>query len=101
MTVLGHALRLSETNAHGYVPVCECGWIGPVVSRAGWRDASDRRRYEVAELTKDRARGLHAAHLVAVDNEIARASAAALDSHAAYLAAVAPTVRRIGRWGRG
>jgi hypothetical protein len=29
-TYAGHGLRLSQTNAGGFVAVCECGWSGNV-----------------------------------------------------------------------
>jgi hypothetical protein len=36
---VGHALRLSQTNAGGFVAVCECGWGGNVHQPPIWKPA--------------------------------------------------------------
>lgn len=64
MTTTGlaaHALSLSQTNRHGVVPVCACGWIGSVhlahraISKGEsrgrwlWDGAGERAEHEHAE----------------------------------------------------
>lgn len=98
---LGHAVTLSETNAGGFVPLCECGWIGTVHPLYNVRAAETLRKAQRRVLAWDNAYAEHAEHLHLVREAIAAEHALAIESHTAYVQTVAPTVRRIGRWGRG
>lgn len=99
--MLGYDFTLSETNTHGWVFVCECGEIGNVQTRAGYDGEETTRSRAVAEYMRDGARADHRRHLAEIEHELVRAHAVALDKHAEYVAAVRPTVTRIGRWGAG
>lgn len=98
---LGHECVLSETNDGGFVPLCKCGWIGTVHPFFGMRDGETLRKSERRRFTMENARDEHAEHCHLVREAIAAEHALAMTSHAAYVQTVAPTVRRIGRWGRG
>lgn len=98
---LGHACTLSETNSRGYVYICECGEVGtPQPSPWVWNDKTERGRWMI-EVAQDAARHEHAQHCHDIGEQIAAEHAIAMANSAAYVRAVAPTVRRIGRWGAG
>lgn len=98
---LGHAFLASETNNRNYVPLCECGWIGAVVEFYRGDGADTMREQRRREITIAVAAVQHDNHLTAERERVAAEHALALDNHARYLSAVAPTVKRIGRWGAG
>lgn len=98
---LGHVVMLSETNAGSYVPICECGWLGTVHPLYGVKAGESLRKARRRELTRDAARAEHATHCHDVREATAAAHLVALSKHNEYVRTVAPTVRRIGRWGAG
>lgn len=99
--MIGHEVKLSETNAHGCVAVCECGWIGTVHNCRYSFDEKRKRQLRNVYLTQSFAIVEHGAHLDAVRSNVAAQSMAAMASSAAYVQKVAPTIRKIGRWGSG
>jgi len=97
--VIGHEVRLSQTNTYGCVPVCECGWIGTVEAPAAWdnkKGAWSVRRYE---LTESLAKAQHGKHLVAVREDLVCRS----DAEPARIGKLIPlanaTLQRRGRYG--
>lgn len=99
--MLGHDVTLSETNLHGWVPVCECGWIGSVHAHIGFTGDDTQTKQDRIANIRDSATAEHRVHLVEIEHELVKAHAVALDAHAGYVAAVRPTVKRLGRWGNG
>lgn len=99
--MIGHDVMLSETNTKGFIPICECGWIGNVSACGYVVPEAKRRRAMQQELARSEAIRQHATHLVECENEIAVASAEALRKHGEYLKVVTPVVTRLGRFGRG
>lgn len=97
----GHAFIAHETNSGSFVPLCECGWQGPVVPFFGDHENPTQRKARRREITVGIAVVRHGEHLVEERARIAAEHALAMRSHAAYVQAVAPTVRKIGRWGAG
>lgn len=97
--MLGHAIRLSQTNNYGWIPLCECGWIGDVVPVARGDKGESKLYGRRVELTQSVARARHGAHL-----EDARADVIARsDAEFARIGRLIPfanaTLQRRGRWG--
>lgn len=99
--MLGHEVTLSETNTHGWVPICACGWIGHVVPAAYTKDHRTGRARRQVERTQSVAFAQHDRHLHDVRDQTAREHALALDRHTKLIATATPTLRRVGRWGNG
>lgn len=101
MAMLGHKVTLTETNTHGWIPLCECGWIGIVHQHIAYTgDDTQAKRDRIASIQSN-AFLEHHRHL---DDERARIAAEhsdALDSHAHYVETARSTLTRIGRWGSG
>lgn len=98
---IGHACTLSETNSRGWCATCECGWIGPVAPALAFRSKNLRRLKYDSDAVRDRAKASHLLHCEEVRAETARQSWDAMERNAAYIQKVAPTIRHMGRWGRG
>lgn len=97
--VLGHGATLTRTNSNGWIPLCECGWIGNVVPLiAACEEITARSRRRV-ELTQAIALDAHAGHIHDVRAEIARADMAVLESLPRLVGAANATLQRRGRWG--
>ena len=99
--MIGHEVRLSQTNSYGWVPLCECGWIGDVVPHVAALKHETKRSERVRTLTQARAVVQHDAHLHDVRADIAHRSDAALDAHAKLTTLANATLQRRGRWGNG
>lgn len=97
--VLGHGVRLTQTNSYGWVALCECGWMGDVVPHVQPLKKETARSARVRELTQSIALDRHAGHLHDVRADIARADAAVLDSLPRLVTAANATLQRRGRWG--
>jgi hypothetical protein len=97
--MIGHEVRLSQTNSYGCVPLCQCGWIGNVVPAADWDHKKGARSIRRYELTENIARGAHDVHLQEVRADIAQRS----DNELARIGKMIPlanaTLQRRGRWG--
>lgn len=98
--MIGHEPSLSQTNTYGWVPLCECGWIGGVVQPALSRKDNTPRTTRTAELTKSIALDAHAIHLHEVRADIARQVAEALAGIGRSINAANATLQRPRRWGR-
>ena len=97
--MIGHACRLSRTNANGVVWVCECGAIGDVVPMVGVTSQAPTRSQRRVELTEGIARARHGSHLEQVRADIARASDAELARIGKLIPFANATLQRRGRWG--
>lgn len=97
--MIGHDAMLSETNAHGWVALCECGWIGVVVPAHSIHDDKTKRAVRQVEITKSVALDQHKIHTHEVRAEIARASDARLAAIGSDIRAANMTLQRRGRWG--
>lgn len=97
--MLGHECTLSETNAHGWIPLCECGWIGGVIQMVGYDPTGPERLRARVELTKSIAVDAHAIHLHDVRADIARQSDLALAGIGRSIVAANSSLQRRGRWG--
>lgn len=84
----GHALTLTETNNGGAIPLCECGWVGPVSLTGRRRDDIEHAGLTVWEVVCGLAAADHRSHLKRV-REAARGMS---DARAAEI------VRRPGRF---
>lgn len=100
-TMIGHELTLTETNTRGWTWVCECGEIGTVQPLYGEYNGETLRRREKVAMAHDDCRAEHRLHLVEMEHQISEQSMRSLASSAAYVQKVAPTIRQVGRWGRG
>lgn len=98
--MIGHEPTLSETNTHGWIPLCQCGWIGGVVQMIGYDPAAPQRLSARVELVKAIALDAHAIHLHDVRADIARQSDVALAGIGRSIVAAKATLQRRGRWGR-
>jgi hypothetical protein len=97
--VIGHDVKLSETNAHGWVWVCQCGEVGQVVPcRYAWND-KNRRHQRNVELTKSIALDAHKLHTHEVRAAIARDSDRRLAAIGSDIKAANATLQRRGRYG--
>lgn len=99
--MIGHEISFSETNARGWVAICECKWISSVHKAPRGLSHNKHRLAQQIEAMQGEAVKEHAVHLEEVRADIAAQSDRALASSAAYIRAVAPTVRHVGRFGRG
>jgi hypothetical protein len=97
--MIGHAPRLSETNAHGWVALCECGWIGTVVPMAGYDPSAPLRLKRRREITQSIALDQHAIHLHDVRADIAAESDRELARIGTRINLANSTLQRRGRWG--
>lgn len=98
--MIGHELRMSQTNTYGWVPVCQCGWIGAVEVIADHQPGETARTLRRQDLAKDGCRGQHVEHCHAEAEAISAASERALDAHAALVGKSNDLFLRRGRWGR-
>jgi len=92
---------LSETNAHGWVPLCSCGWIGKAVPAAAWDTKAGARSRRRTEITRSIALDAHKLRTHEVRAEIVRASDARLAAIGSDIKAANLTLQRRGRWGNG
>jgi hypothetical protein len=99
--VIGHDVMLSETNAHGWVPLCSCGWIGAAVPSHSIEHPKTKRHVRQVELTKSIALDAHKLHCHEMAAEIARASERQLAAIGSDIKAANLTLQRRGRWGNG
>jgi len=99
--MIGHEPTLSQTNTRGWVVVCQCGWISNVAPMVASSMEELTSRHYRSEAAKDNALAMHMHHCEHEREEIAAASARALDAHAGFIRVAGPTVRRVGRWGSG
>lgn len=99
--MLGHEPTLSRTNSKAYVYVCACGDIGAVHYVTGYEVPGRKRRVENVEAAIEAARIGHAAHVAALDPGPPILTDEMVANQTEYLRRVAPTVRRVGRSGRG
>lgn len=97
--MLGHDVQLSETNAHGWVPLCSCGWIGAVVPSHSIHHMTTGRAVRQVEITKSIALDAHKIHTHEVRAEIARASDRRLAAIGSDIRAANATLQRRGRYG--
>lgn len=97
--MIDHECTLSETNAGGFVPVCECGWIGTVHPMYRPREQETMRKAARRDLTKAAALDEHALHLHEVRADIVRRSDQVLESIPRLSRAANATLQRRGRWG--
>jgi len=97
--MIGHEVRLSQTNSYGCVPLCECGWIGEVIPPVEWdrkKGVRSLRRYELCE---NLAVVAHGRHLLAVRADIARQSDEQLASIGKRIDLANDVLLRRGRFG--
>jgi hypothetical protein len=99
--VIGHEVRLSETNRGGFVPICECGWIGAVPPMQYKIDPTTARKRKLRDLSRSLANDAHALHLHDVRADIARDSDRELARIGKLIPLANATLQRRGRWGRG
>lgn len=99
--MLGHKCKFTQTNAMGFIAVCECGWYGTVVHLPAMALGSDNRRLIRERHACDMAELQHRVHLDDERQAIAKQHEAALVSHGKFIETARPVVTRIGRWGRG
>lgn len=97
--MIGHECTLPQTNAYGWVPLCECGWIGAVAPAVTTAARQSRRAREVAERAQSIAMDGHRKHLVDVTAEIEATSMRVLESIPRLIDASNKTLQRRGRWG--
>jgi hypothetical protein len=97
--VIGHDAMLSETNAHGWVPLCSCGWVGTDVPSHSIHNHRTKRNERQTEITKSIALDAHTIHTHEVRAEVARASDAELARIGRAIPLANATLQRRGRWG--
>jgi hypothetical protein len=97
--LIGHEVRLSETNGHGWVPLCECGWIGDVAPMVGYDPKAPLRAKVRRELTQSIALDAHQRHMNQERADIARRSDAELARIGRAIPLANATLQRRGRWG--
>lgn len=98
--MIGHDVTLSETNAHGWVPLCSCGWVGTVVPSHSLKHPKTKRHVRQVEITKSVALGQHEIHLHAVRADIALASERELARIGRRIDLANATLQHRGRYGR-
>lgn len=99
MATPGHAFRCSQTNAYGWVPLCECGWIGVVVPVARGVKGESALYGRRVELTQAIAHTQHGAHLEDVRLDHVAYSDKVLATLSTNRVAANATLQRRGRWG--
>lgn len=97
--MIGHECFLSQTNSYGWVPLCECGWIGTMTQPARPLPGHSIRGSRVRELTQSIARTQHGAHLEEVREQIAALTDRALHDHGRRIDLANEVLLRRGRWG--
>ena len=97
--MIGHEARLSQTNSYGWVPTCECGWIGDVVPLLKSKRDKSNRNGRSRELTKSIALTRHGQHLLDVRADIARRSDAELARIGKMSELANATLQHRGRYG--
>lgn len=97
--MIGHAPTLTETNSHGWVPLCECGWIGGVVAVPAPNDEGRPRRPARIEFARALALDYHALHVHEAAADVARQSDLALVAHGRLIDRANETLQHRGRFG--
>lgn len=97
--MIGHEIRLSRTNGYGWVPLCQCGWIGNVVPHVSVHKDETARAMRVRELTQAIARTQHGEHLHDVREDVTRWTDRALADHGRRIDPANATLQHRGRYG--